>query len=63
MKRVIHMELQQYWQKNLGHNRIYKLRNGYGLQFIGQYQYKDSKKGAAGSQKDNALQLRMIFIY
>ena len=34
-----------------------------GLQFIGEYQYKDSKKGSTGSQKDNALQVRMIFIY
>ncbi len=39
----------------------YSFENG--LQFIGEYQYKDSKKGAPGSQKDNALQLRMIFIY
>ena len=39
----------------------YSLDNG--LQFIGEYQYKNSKKGASGSQKDNALQLRMIFIY
>ncbi|HEV8539388.1 MAG TPA: hypothetical protein VGR15_10775 [Bacteroidota bacterium] len=34
-----------------------------GLQFIGEYQYKDSKKGSTGSQKDHALQVRMIFIY
>lgn len=34
-----------------------------GLQFIGEYQYKDTKAGSAGSKKDNALQLRMIFIY
>ncbi|MBI1806977.1 MAG: hypothetical protein HYR76_08000 [Ignavibacteria bacterium] len=34
-----------------------------GLQFIGEYQYKDTKKSAVGSQKDNAVQMRMIFIY
>lgn len=39
----------------------YSLDNG--LQFIGEYQYKDSKAGTTGSKKDQALQLRMIFIY
>ena len=39
----------------------YSLDNG--LQFIGEYRYKDSKIGSTGSRKDNAFQLRMIFIY
>lgn len=34
-----------------------------GLQFISEYQFKDSKQGSVGSQKDHSLQLRMIFIY
>lgn len=54
---------------NVNDNRIqaitaignYSFDNG--LQFIGEYQRKDSRKGAAGSQKDDAFQIRMIFIY
>jgi predicted porin len=54
---------------NVNDNRIqaitaignYSFDNG--LQFIAEYQHKDSRKGAAGSQKDDAFQIRMIFIY
>lgn len=34
-----------------------------GLQFIGEYQNKSTKKGTVGTQKDNAFQIRMIFIF
>ncbi|TAL66804.1 MAG: hypothetical protein EPN82_16925 [Bacteroidetes bacterium] len=34
-----------------------------GLQFIAEYQNRSNKQGSAGSQKINALQLRMILIY